>query len=75
MKTKNFIEGINILSKYYTDIEGWHLNCEHDQFYCNTTDTELTKEDVEKMRELGWFQPDEEDTSGYNIEDGWSAFL
>ena len=73
MKLSNFIEGLRTLQQYYENGEGYHIGAEHDQFYCCQTDKPLTPEDVQKMRDLGWFQPEQGDDAEYSPEDGWSA--
>ena len=75
MKLSNFIEGLKTLQPYYKDGDGYHIGAEHDQFYAYQTERPLTTEDVQKMRALGWFQPDQDDDAEYNPEDGWSAFV
>jgi hypothetical protein len=75
MKIQAFIEGLNILSGYFDGGDGYHIGAEHDQFYVYATHKPLTDEDVAKMRELGWFQPDLGDDAPYSPEDGWSAFV
>ena len=72
MKLGNFIEGLKTLQPYYTGGDGYHIGAEHDQFYAYMTDKPMTAEDVGKMRELGWFQP-EQDSEEYDPENGWSA--
>ncbi len=74
MTLGNFIDGLNILLPYYKDGYGYHIGAEHDQFYAYQTDRPLTSEDVQKMRDLGWFQPDDEEEPTYDPEDGWTAF-
>lgn len=74
MKLSNFVEGLKTLQPYYDGCDGYHIGAEHDQFYCYQTDRPLAPEDVQKMRDLGWFQPDQEDDAEYSPEDGWSAF-
>lgn len=74
MTLSNFIEGLKTLQPYYKDGDGCHISAEHDQFYAYQTERPLTPEDVQKMRDLGWFQPDQEDDAEYSPEDGWSAF-
>ena len=77
MRLSAFIDGLNILRPYYNNPNGYHIEAEHDRFYCYETDKPLTPEDVKKMRDLGWFQPEDgidPDGGEYNPEDGWSAF-
>lgn len=72
MNLKAFVDGINILRPFFNDPDGYHIGAEHDQFYMYATDKPLPPEEVSKMRELGWFQPDSDDE--YEPSDGWSAF-
>jgi hypothetical protein len=72
MKLSSFIEGLKTLQPYYKDGDGFHIGAEHDQFYAYQTDRPLTPEDVQKMRDLGWFQP-EQKSEAYDPENGWSA--
>jgi hypothetical protein len=74
MKLSNFIEGLKTLQPCYEGGDGYHIGAEHDQFYAYATDRPLTSEDVQKMRELGWFQPEQDDDDEYDPEEGWSAF-
>lgn len=75
MKLSNFIDGLAILRPYYDDPDGFHIGAEHDQFYAYATSREMSHDDVLKMRNLGWFQPaQDDDASPYSVEDGWSAF-
>lgn len=74
MKLSDFLEGLQTLRPYYHGQDGYHIGAEHDQFYAYATDTPLTVEDVQKMRDLGWFQPEQGDNEEYDPENGWSAF-
>jgi hypothetical protein len=74
MKLSNFLEGLLTLKPYYDGEDGYHIGAEHDQFYAYATDRPLSAEDIAKMRELGWFQPEAGDGDPYEPEDGWSAF-
>lgn len=74
MKLNNFIEGLKTLQPYYKDGDGYHIDAAPDQVYAYQTDLPLTLEDVQKMRDLGWFQPGQGDGAEYNPEIGWSAF-
>jgi hypothetical protein len=74
MRLSNFIDGLSILRPYYDDPDGFHIGAEHDQFYAYATNKAMTDEDVQKMRDLGWFQPDQDDAAPYSADDGWSAF-
>ena len=74
MKLSNFIEGLKTLQPYYKGGDGYHIAAEHDQFYAGKTDSPLTSADVQKMRDLGWFQPEQEDDAEYDPREDWSAF-
>lgn len=80
MKLNNLIEGLLILKPHYEKGgDSYCIGAEHDQFFAYQTDTPLTDDEVTKMWELGWFQPetpdDEDENPGpYNPEDGWTAF-
>jgi hypothetical protein len=74
MKLKDFIEGLKTLQPYYRDGDGYYISAEHDQFYAYTTESPMTAEDVQKMRDLGWFQPDQDEGADYDPEEGWSTF-
>lgn len=73
MKLSNFIAGLNILKPYY-DGE-YVIGAEHDQFFAYATDRPLTPQDVQRMQDLDWFQPETNADEDYNPDDGWSAFV
>ena len=82
MRLSNFIEGLNILQPYYDNPNGFHVGAEHDQFYAYATEKPLSEAALNKLVELGWFQPDVEvpDDEEYNAklyqpEEGWSAYV
>lgn len=80
MNLKDFIEGVEILQKYYKDPNGYHLSAEHDQVYLGSTDRPVAAADVKRLHKLGWFQPDMLDEDGeaspeYDPNDGWSTFV
>lgn len=74
MNWSNFIAGLAILGDHFDDKDGYHIAAEHDQFYVYQTSRPLSPANVEKMDELGWFQPDHEDDDPYDPENGWSCF-
>lgn len=74
MNLKNFIAGLLTLQPYYKDGDGYHIGAEHDQFYAYPTDRPLSTDDVQKMRDLGWFQPEQGEGEDYDPNEGWSAF-
>ena len=75
MKLSNFIDGLNILKKYYKEIDDYHIGAEHDQFYAYETDYPLAPEDVQKLLDLGWFPFDQEEDAEYNPKAAWTAFV
>ena len=77
MRLSKFIQGLQILQQYYKNADGYHLSAERKEIKLYATDTPLPDEDVKKLRELGWFQPnDEEDADhhySYDPEESWMA--
>lgn len=57
-----FIEGMNILQKYFKDPAGYHIGADHDVIYVFKTDKSVSKEDKERLIALGWIK---------NRYDGW----
>lgn len=74
MKLGELMRGIEILRPHYTDPDGYHMGCEHDQFYMYQTDTQLSEAEAAEMFKLGWFQEGGEENV-YTTDDGWSAFV
>lgn len=71
MRLDNFIEGLEILQRYFDD-PGHELGAEHDQIYVYATLTAMTNEDVKRLHELGWFQ---ENTEEYDPHEGWTCYV
>lgn len=78
-KTSAIIEGLQIFSKYCVD--GYNTQAEHDTFYHYATDTEIQKDDLEKLILLGWFQPDAEledddefSADDYDSDNSWAIY-
>jgi len=81
MKTKNIIEGLQILAPYYNNPDGFNCGGEHDVIYGWATDKPLSDTDLEKMIALGWHQEhDERDynedfaLSDYRQDESWIAY-
>ncbi len=74
MRLGNFREGLEILTRYFNDPDGYHIGAEHDQIYIYATNRPLSEEDVAKMVELGWFQDELPEDAPYDPEEGWSVF-
>ena len=72
MNLKNFIEGVTTLTKY-CDQDSYQIGAGHDQFYFYATARPVSKEDYERLIELGWFQPDIRGDE-YDPVEGWSCF-
>jgi len=81
LKTKNIIEGLQILLPFYDNQDGFHNGAEHDAFYAYATEKPLTDEALGKMIALGWFQEDVAPTdhdfskSDYSPDDGWTCYV
>ncbi len=56
MKSKDFINGLQILMLYYDDQDGYHFDPNDDRFIADKTDRPLSDEDQMKMTALGWEQ-------------------
>jgi hypothetical protein len=74
MKLYSFIEGLQILRLYFDDPDGYHIGSEHDKFYVYRTDKPVSKEDVLKLQQLGWFQEEIEECGDYDPAEGWGCF-
>ncbi len=81
MKLSDFISGLQTLAPYYEDGDSYPLGAEHDIFYAYATKKPLTSEDVQKMVDLGWFQPDADtgdaddfEAKHYDKEESWAAY-
>ena len=59
---KDLIEALQILLKYAND-DRCPTHCEHDQLYigCGIELEKVTKEDIDKLDELGFFWDEESD--------------
>jgi hypothetical protein len=78
MKLSNFVEGLQILSRYAGD-DTYPLGAEHDIFYFYASGRPMKEEDVKKMVELDWFQEayegDEFKPEDYDSEESWCAWV
>lgn len=78
MKLSELVQGIQILSTYYDDPDGYHVGAEHDVLYLYATDRPLSEEDVKSMLALGWFQESgassEDEPEAYDAEEAWQSF-
>ena len=75
MNLKNFMDGLQALLPYYEKPDDYHLGAEHDQIYVYRTDKPLSANDVQTMRDLGWFQPEQDDGEDYDPGMGWTTFV
>lgn len=73
MQLEQFVKGLELLSRHF-ERDKYPLTCEHDQFYVAATETPLDSSEVQRLRELGWFQP-EIGEERYDPEEPWSAFV
>lgn len=76
MKLSQFIEGLQILQRYY-DHDNYCLGAEHDQLFLYATNKPLNEYDFNRLIDLGWFQPDQESKlyDYYDQEKSWSLFV
>ena len=82
MRLGNVIEGLTIFRKYFTGEDGYHLTAVDSAVLVYGTDTPMSDEDVEAVKELGWFQPDAQRPEGvdqrdapYDPNEYWKAWL
>lgn len=75
MNLRSFTDGLAILSRYFDNPNAYALGAEHDQFYVYKTDRPVTEPDVVALRELGWFQPEQESGEPYDPGEGWSCWV
>jgi hypothetical protein len=73
MKLNELKAAIEILTKYYNNPAGYHVGADHDQIYFFRVDKSMDDKDIEKLRDLGFFQPHVNDEV-YNPQEGWSAY-
>ena len=64
MRDKNFIEGLNIISKHIPEGEEFNLAAEHDIIYFGEYDWVKGK-DRAKLKRLGWIEE----------EDAWTCYV
>lgn len=75
--TAAIIEGMNILSTYYSDKGAYKVGAEHDQIYMFATEEPVSEDDIKRLRELGWFQEfiDHEDGDEYDPGESWAIYV
>lgn len=64
MSDKDFIKGIDIITKYIPKNSDYNLAAEHDEIYYGEYDWVKGK-DRAKLKRLGWFED----------EDSWACFV
>jgi hypothetical protein len=81
MELGNIIDGLQLLRQYYNDQNGYKTGADHDVLYAYPTDRPISPEDVKRLAELGWYQPEVavgEDygwkPENYDPGEGWAAF-
>lgn len=74
MNTQNFVRGLQILHGACKDKSGYDIGAEHDQVYF-WGKAILEETQIAELRELGWFQPEQEEDAPYDPEESWSAFV
>lgn len=74
MQFNDFIEGCQILNKYYNG-NAYPMNPSRDEIYFEPTKIPIEKDDFLRLIKLGWVQEDgEEDTSEYIPDSYWIAY-
>ena len=74
MNIDGMIEGLQIVKKY---TKNQHcISAEHDEIYLYSGGESMSMVDVERMRELGFFQTNDEENVivSYNSDEGWTCF-
>jgi hypothetical protein len=78
MKMSNLIAGLQLLQSYFTDPDSDNTGVGYEILYVYATDKPLSEDDVKKLQDLGWHQPEvEEDDDGnspYDPEERWGAY-
>lgn len=84
MTLGKFMAGLYILSKYYNQPDGYHLGAEHDIVYVYPTGRQVNEDDLKKLFQFDFFQPEvqtpedcaPEDTWKYYApEEGWATYV
>jgi len=77
MQFDNFRQGLDILAKYFDDVDGYPLAADHDVFFVMKTDRPLSPDDVVLIKKLGWFQEGlgNDDHALYDSEVDWKCFV
>ncbi len=83
MKLSNIIEGLTILSRYYDKPDGYHNSAYHEILYAYSTDKPVSTEDVARLADLGWRQPDAStaddegvwEAGDYDPNENWAAYV
>lgn len=76
MNLAAFREGLEILSKYYDDPDGYPISASYDQLWMSATDRPLSDVDVARMYEIGWMQDESiEEKAPYDPEETWTCYL
>lgn len=60
MKSGPFVEGISILAKYVNEDE--YVSTEHDVLWFGPEASEVSDEDTEHLKELGWMIDEEKNS-------------
>ncbi|MDR3502883.1 MAG: hypothetical protein P4L79_09895 [Legionella sp.] len=73
MQLNSFIEGLEIIRKYYSCKDGHHLGADHDVIYFYATDEEMSEVDYLRLWELGFFQEGYDEN--YDPAESWWAYV
>lgn len=59
MTNKEFVESINIISKYIPEECTRNLCMEHDQIWFGEYEWVTVEEDVSRLEEIGWYESED----------------
>lgn len=82
MKLNEIIAGLSVLARYFKD-EGnsYVAHAEHDMLYVDSTSNPIALDDLARLHQWGWFQPDVEVEDGertpgdYDPAEPWAAYV
>jgi len=73
MRLSSFVEGVEILSKYYKSLDGHHIGVGHDVIYLYPTDKPVEEKDCLRIWELGFFQEGFDEL--YDPQESWQCYV
>jgi hypothetical protein len=58
MTIPELIESLEIFQRYFEGSAPFAISAEHDEIWITATDLPISEQDIKRLRELGWQQPD-----------------